>query len=88
MAKRADKVLTEAYELLKGIEKKGLFSSLSEGVFAQIKRGENEGRGLDGVFKKSQQYVNPFIREIKKELEAELEKIKQPREGIGSGIFK
>ena len=69
MAKRADKVLTEAYELLKGIEKNGLFSSLSEGVFAQIKRGENEGRGLDGVFKKSQQYVNPFIKEMKKELE-------------------
>ena len=71
MAKRADEVLTKANNLLHEIEAKGLFDSLSEGVFAEIKRGENEGRGLDGVFKKSKYYVNPFIEQMRKELEEE-----------------
>ena len=69
MAKRADEVLKKADELLERIEKKGLFASLSEGVFAEIKRGENDGRGLDGVFEKSKDYVNPFLQSMINELE-------------------
>ena len=68
MAKRADEVLSEAHELLSQIEKKGLFNSLGEGVFAGIKRSEDEGRGLDGVFKKSRGYMNPFLDRMRKEL--------------------
>ncbi|MBN2878300.1 MAG: lysine 5,6-aminomutase subunit alpha [Clostridia bacterium] len=69
MANRADEVLGKAEKLLDKIEKKGLFASLSEGVFADIKRGETEGRGLEGVFKKNKDYVNPFMDRMKKELE-------------------
>ncbi len=69
MAKRADDVLNSANELLEKIEKNGIFQSLSYGVFAGIKRGEQEGRGLDGVFEKAKDYVNPFMDNMIKELE-------------------
>lgn len=69
MAKRADDVLKSAHDLLEEIDKKGLFKSLGEGVFAGIRRDEDEGRGLDGVFKKSRRYTNPFMDRMKKALE-------------------
>lgn len=69
MANRSKEVLEDAYRLLKEIEKKGMFESLNEGVFAGIKRGENSGKGLDGVFKKSKKYVNPFIDRMNAEME-------------------
>ena len=68
MAKRAEVVLGDACKLLEDISRKGIFESLSEGVFAGIKRGENEGRGLNGVFEKSPKYINPFADSMKKEL--------------------
>jgi len=68
MAKRAEVVLGDACKLLEDISRKGIFESLSEGVFAGIKRGENEGRGLNGVFEKSPKYINPFAESMKKEL--------------------
>ncbi len=68
MAKRAYEVLKNADNLIREIEEKGLFASLGEGVFAGIKRGENHGRGLDGVFTKSKGYVNPFLNQMRREL--------------------
>lgn len=61
MQKRANEVLTKAAELLKDIEKYKLFNSLERGVFADIKRPQDGGKGLSGVIVKSDFYFNPFI---------------------------
>ena len=68
MAARAKEVLNNAHSLIGEIAEKGLFASLGEGVFADIRRGENEGRGLEGVFIKSKDYINPFMDEMVREL--------------------
>ena len=41
--------------------KEGLFSALEKGIFADIKRPRNGGKGLAGVFEKGEHYYNPFI---------------------------
>lgn len=58
---RAREVLAKAAELLKEMEVKGLFKSLEEGIFADIKRPFTGGKGLDGVFMKDEKYMNPYI---------------------------
>ena len=55
---RAHFVLDEALMLLKEISEQGMFKSLENGVFAETKRPINGGKGLDGVFKKSENYIN------------------------------
>lgn len=61
MQKRANEVLAKAAELLGEIEQYKLFNSLERGVFADIKRPQNGGKGLEGVVAKSEIYFNPFI---------------------------
>jgi len=58
---RAHDTLEKAVELLEVIQKEGLFQSLEQGRFADIARKPNAGRGLDGVFSKSANYLNPFL---------------------------
>ena len=58
---RAATVLREAAELLGEIEKIGLFATLEKGVFAEIKRSSDGGRGLSGVAAKAGSYFNPFM---------------------------
>lgn len=62
--KRAKQVLNESLALLETIEKEGLFNSLEKGVFADVKRPINGGKGLDGVFEKEENYINPFIEKM------------------------
>ncbi len=57
---RARKVLDDAVELLRSIEQRGLFRALEEGVFADIRRSRDGGKGRAGVFEKAPGYVNPF----------------------------
>ncbi len=59
--KRAQKVLDEASEILTKIDNEGLFSALSKGMFADIKRPIDGGKGLTGVTEKGGNYFNPFI---------------------------
>lgn len=61
MQTRAKKVLDDAIELLEKMTKEGLFSALEKGIFADIKRPFNGGKGLAGVFAKGEHYYNPFI---------------------------
>jgi beta-lysine 5,6-aminomutase alpha subunit len=56
--KRAHLVLDDAYELLKRIESEGMFNTLEAGVFAETKRSFTGGKGLNGVFTKSDEYIN------------------------------
>src|SRR5699024_5938393 len=59
--KRAQKVLGDAEELLREIEKEGLFSTIEKGEFGGVKRARDGGKGLEGVAKKDEGYFNPFI---------------------------
>ncbi|MDR1726060.1 MAG: D-lysine 5,6-aminomutase subunit alpha, partial [Bacteroidales bacterium] len=58
---RAKKVLDDAISLLEKMRSEGLFSALEKGIFADVKRPRNGGKGLDGVFAKGDYYQNPFI---------------------------
>jgi len=60
ISKRARQVLQEAEELLEKIAESGLLKALADGVFADIKRPPDGGRGADGVFVKSAYYLDPF----------------------------
>ena len=62
---RANEVLTKATELLGEIEEMGLFTTLEKGVFADIKRPRDGGKGLAGVVLKDECYFNPFIELMK-----------------------
>ena len=67
---RAAEVLKKAADLLGEIEQMGLFATLEKGVFADIKRPVDGGKGLDGVVRKADGYFNPFIEEMRKEEKA------------------
>lgn len=58
---RAQKVLYDAYELIHQIEMDGLFKTIEEGKFGGVKRSRTGGKGLEGVVKKADGYLNPFI---------------------------
>ncbi|HNY05018.1 MAG TPA: lysine 5,6-aminomutase subunit alpha [Candidatus Egerieousia sp.] len=58
---RAKEVLDKAIALLSQMTDKGLFNSLEEGIFADVKRPKNGGKGLAGVAEKGAHYRNPFI---------------------------
>ena len=61
---RALKVLSQVEDFLKDVKKIGLTQSIAEGHFADIKRGPENGKGLEGVFKKSKNYSNPIMDKI------------------------
>lgn len=58
---RARKVLDDAIALLETLRKEGLFNALEKGMFADVKRPKNGGKGLAGVTRKGEHYRNPFI---------------------------
>ena len=66
--RRANSVLTEAADFLERVEAEGLFVAMARGEFADIKRPENGGKGLDGVFRRSEDYYNPFLEKMKQGL--------------------
>lgn len=61
MANRAKKVLEDASLLLKQVKESTLFQALEQGVFAGVKRPQDGGKGLDGVFQKSPDYWNAAL---------------------------
>ncbi|CCZ08901.1 lysine 5,6-aminomutase subunit alpha [uncultured Culturomica sp.] len=63
--KRAAEVLDKAIALLKEMETEGLFTALEKGIFADVKRPRNGGKGLDGVTEKGGNYYNPFVKIMK-----------------------
>ena len=62
---RAQFVLDEAIKLLKAIEREGLFTTLENGNFGNVKRPKTGGKGLHGVVEKAAHYSNPFIESMK-----------------------
>lgn len=63
---RAKTVLNDAITLLEQVNEYGLFEALQKGIFADIKRPINGGKGLAGVSQKGEGYYNPFINLMKK----------------------
>ncbi len=59
IVRRARQVLEDAWELLKKVKMRGLLRSIEEGAFANVRRHQSEGKGLDGVFEKGRDYFNP-----------------------------
>ena len=47
------------------MNEEGLFSALEKGIFGDVKRPRNGGKGLDGVVAKGKNYSNPFINLMK-----------------------
>ncbi|GAB1251623.1 D-lysine 5,6-aminomutase subunit alpha [Porphyromonas miyakawae] len=58
---RAQLVLDKTVTLLNDIQETGLFTALSKGLFADIKRPIDGGKGLNGVTRKGDRYYNPII---------------------------
>lgn len=59
--RRAGEVLKKAANLLKQIEEKGMFATLEAGIFADIRRPKDGGKGLSGVVVREEAYFNPFL---------------------------
>jgi beta-lysine 5,6-aminomutase alpha subunit len=57
--RRAQEVLRGAHELLQQVAEEGLFSALARGVFGDVPRGLEQGRGLEGVVDVGEDYFNP-----------------------------
>ena len=64
VARWADQILREAVELLREIDGLGLFGALGAGLFANIKRSPEGGRGMDGVIERGAMYCNPFYEAL------------------------
>lgn len=62
---RAKFVIEKSISLLERIKEEGLFSALEKGIFGDVKRPKNGGKGLAGVTEKSNNYFNPFIEIMK-----------------------
>jgi beta-lysine 5,6-aminomutase alpha subunit len=56
---RAQEVLAGAHELLQRIADVGLFAALGDGVFGDVPRRVDEGRGIEGIVTVAEGYCNP-----------------------------
>ena len=68
MARRARQVLDETIATLSEVKSRGLMESIEAGMFAEIKRPRDGGKGLDGVYEKAPGYYNPVEEYLKKKL--------------------
>jgi len=64
VARRAGQILREVVDLLLHIDDLGLFKGLEAGLFANIKRSSEGGRGLEGVIERDREYYNPFYHAL------------------------
>ncbi|HLD46013.1 MAG TPA: lysine 5,6-aminomutase subunit alpha, partial [bacterium] len=62
--RQARHVLDRSFRFLKDISSIGLLESIEKGMFAEMPRAKEGGRGYDGVFEKSRRYLNPFAELI------------------------
>lgn len=59
IATRARDVLAEAVQLLERIERHGLLNAIADGTFGLMKRPPDHGKGLAGVVRRADGYLNP-----------------------------
>ncbi len=68
--RRAAQVLEECRLMLAKVEEIGLFGAIEAGMFADTVRTPDGGKGLEGVIKKSDGYVNPIAAELSRRVGA------------------
>jgi beta-lysine 5,6-aminomutase alpha subunit len=61
VATRARTVLGEAVDLLERIVDDGLLDAIADGTFGLMRRPADAGKGLDGVVRRADSYVNPAV---------------------------
>lgn len=61
---RAREVLEQAAQMLETVAGIGLFAALERGMFADIQRPREGGKGLQGVIRKEPGYSNPFLDQM------------------------
>ena len=61
---RAQKVLSEAYDLLREVERDTIWQAVARGAFADVKRKRDGGKGFAGVVAKAPTYLNPFLEAL------------------------
>ena len=54
-------MLAGAHELLERIADEGLFSAIERASFGDVSRRVDEGRGIEGIVKVSNEYFNPLL---------------------------
>jgi len=67
ITRRAHTVLDNTHRYLRKIESVGLMKAISKGMFADVERDENGGKGQGGVFQMDRRYFNPVLDILKKE---------------------
>lgn len=63
---RARQVLDETVELLHEVQAKSIWTAISEGVFADVKRTKTGGKGFAGVVARAPGYLNPFLTALER----------------------
>jgi beta-lysine 5,6-aminomutase alpha subunit len=79
IATRARQVLDEAVDLLGRIVDDGLLEAISDGTFGLMRRPADRGKGLDGVLRRSEGYLNP-VTEVLAEPDARSERAGSERD--------
>jgi beta-lysine 5,6-aminomutase alpha subunit len=64
MARRARDVLDRTLGFLRELEEKGLMDAIAAGMFADVARPKDGGKGLDGLVEKDPSYWNPVERRL------------------------
>lgn len=72
---RAHQVLDEALSFMEELNDIGLMSAIEKGMFADIKRPRQGGKGLDGLQEKGPGYFNPFFDYLASELHIDTQNI-------------
>ncbi len=65
---RAREVLDQTIAFLEEVGGMGLFDAIERGLFAEVKRPKDGGKGLEGLIKKGPTYWNPFEERLEREL--------------------
>jgi len=64
--RRAEQVLDEALATLEEVDSKTIWTAISEGVFADVKRHKTGGKGYAGVVPRAAGYLNPFLTALER----------------------
>lgn len=60
IARRARQVLDDANRLLKKIRMRGMFRAIEEGAFANVRRDQEGGKGLEDLYHRDRDYYTPL----------------------------